>query len=48
MKKFKKIAIKLSTMVPALALLIGFVTAKRPCIVYYHQPKVPTAFDKYR
>lgn len=48
MKKVKKLVAKLSAIVPAIALLIGIMSANSACLVYFHQPEVPSAMDAYR
>lgn len=48
MKKVKNLAAKLSAFVPAIALLIGVMSANSACLIYYHQPEVPSGMDAYR
>ena len=44
----KKLIEKLSTLLPALALLIGIGTINSACYLYYYQPEVPEEMDAYR
>lgn len=48
MKKMKSIVAKLSAIVPAMALLIGVMSANSACVIFYHQPEVPSGMDAYR
>lgn len=44
----KKLIAKLSAILPALALLIGVMSANSACVTFFHQPKTPDAMDAYR
>lgn len=48
MKKLKGFLAKYGVALSALALLVGTASANTPCVLYYHQPKVPAAMDQYK
>ena len=46
--KFTKLIRLASSLLPALALLIGISTAGEACLSFYHQPEVPEELNQYR
>jgi cyclic lactone autoinducer peptide len=48
MKNLKKLAFKLSGILPALAFLVGVVSLNSACLLTYHQPEVSSDLDEYR
>lgn len=48
MKELKKIFRKISTVLPALAFVIGIISANSACAAFYYQPETPDAMSKYR
>lgn len=43
-----KIIMKISTFLPALALIASIASVNSACYTLYHQPKVPASLDSYR
>lgn len=39
---------KISKLLPALALIAGIASLNSACFTIYHQPEVPSALDSYR
>ncbi len=48
MKKFKNFILKYGTSLSALALIIGAASMDSACLVFYHQPKVPEAMNRFK
>lgn len=48
MQKFKNFIIKFGGSFAALALLVGISTANSACFASFHQPKEPTAMNKFK
>lgn len=48
MKKIKRILAKFSSFLPALALIIGIISANSACVSMFHQPETPDGINKYR
>lgn len=48
MKKFKNFMLKYGTSLSALALIIGAASMNSACLVFYHQPKVPAAMNRFK
>lgn len=44
----KDIVAKLSALVPALALIIGVISANSACVTFFYQPETPAELNKYR
>ena len=43
----KKLLLKISTILPALALIAAVSSAQAACWFFYHQPDIPEALKKY-
>jgi len=43
----KKILVKISSILPALALVAAVASAQSACWFFYHQPDIPDALKKY-
>jgi cyclic lactone autoinducer peptide len=43
----KKLLLKVSSILPALALVAAVASAKATCWFFYHQPDIPDALKKY-
>ncbi len=48
MTKAKEIILKISSLLPALALMMGIIAANSACTSFYHQPETPDAMNEYR
>lgn len=48
MKKFKSFALKYGSVLSALALFIGAASVNQACLIFYHQPKVPAAMERFK
>ena len=48
MKKIKSFVLKYATTLSALALLVGAASVNSACYVFYHQPKVPAAMNRFK
>lgn len=48
MKKIKKLISKISTLLPALALMVGVISANSACTSFFYQPETPDTMSKYR
>jgi cyclic lactone autoinducer peptide len=44
----KKLFAKISSIIPALALMVGVFAVNSACYSYYHQPETPSEMDAYR
>lgn len=48
MKRIKGLVLKYATTLSALALIVGTASVNSACYVFYHQPKVPTAMNRFK
>lgn len=48
MKKFKGFMLKYGTALSALALFVAASSVNSACYIFYHQPKVPAAMDRFK
>lgn len=48
MKKLGRIALKLSSSIAALALIIGVSTVDTACYFWFNQPEMPKSIEKFR
>ncbi len=48
MKLISKFLLKYGTVLSALALIIGVSTVDSACVIFYHQPKVPAAMNRFK
>ena len=48
MKKLKSFALKYGNTLSALALFIGAASVNQACLIFYHQPKVPVAMERFK
>lgn len=44
----KKIFAKLHAILPAVALVMGILSAQSACLAFFHQPETPDAMNAYR
>jgi len=44
----KKFILKLSAIIPALAIGVGIMAAKSPCLAFFHQLETPDEMNAYR
>lgn len=48
MKRIKGFALKYATTLSALVLVVGAASVNSACYVFYHQPKVPAAMNRFK
>ena len=48
MKKLKTIMAKVAALLPALALVMGVISANSACVSMFHQPETPEAMNAFR
>jgi len=48
MKKFKAILMRFGGLLAAFALMVGVASTSAICIIFYHQPKVPSGMSKFK
>jgi cyclic lactone autoinducer peptide len=48
MKKVKEFFGRYGAAISAIALAVGVSTVNSACFIFYHQPKVPAAMDRFK
>ena len=48
MQKVKNFIVKFGSTFAALALIVGISTSNSPCNILWHQPKEPSAMNKFK
>lgn len=48
MKRFKNFMLKYGTTFSALALFVAISSMNSACYIFYHQPKVPVAMNRFK